>query len=196
MSGTWSNDRVIPKPLLQAASSTAIASAPTPPQAISPRDHPPGLTSLLHSIFPTHHPLLSSSHAIEIVTPPSHTLFGFLTLPSTGTRTAFIHLPQPHSSSSRPEHLSANFSEVLRPHDPARPTPPVGLSTLAEGLDIRESLTALLDLAADSLEAGLLVLILDKAERGERGVRELVHELMYAGGQVIRPGGLEGGLEW
>lgn len=69
-------------------------------------------------------------------------------------------------------------------------------SSIADGLDIRESLTALLDLAADMLEASKLVLILDKRERGEEGVRELVHNLMYAGGVVIRQGGVEGELEW
>jgi hypothetical protein len=40
------------------------------------------------------------------------------------------------------------------------------------------------------------VLILDKRERGEEGVRELVHSLMYAGGQVIKPGGMEEGWVW
>lgn len=67
---------------------------------------------------------------------------------------------------------------------------------MADGLDIRESLTALLDLSADMLEASKMVLILDKKERGEEGVRDLVHSLMYAGGVVLRQGGIEGDWEW
>lgn len=181
----WSNGTHIPKPSLT-----------TTPVSITPRNQPAALTILLSSLFPhNHQAILAACHALEIVTPPSHTLHGFL-IDTSSARTAFIHLPPPHSSSSRPEHLSANFSEVLRPHDPQRLPRPSALSSLADGLDIRESLTALLDLAADSLEASRMVLILDKRERGEEGVRELVHSLMYAGGQVIRPGGIEEGWVW
>jgi hypothetical protein len=61
---------------------------------------------------------------------------------------------------------------------------------------MRDSLTALLDLASDNLEATSLVLVLDKDEREPDRLGELLHSLMYMGGQVVRPGGLEGGWDW
>lgn len=208
MTPSWSNDQdhaqVVPK--VQTHSSIQPVSITIPPAvpastAISPSSitphHPSALVDLIRSAFPQHSTEILGSggcHALEIVTPPSHVLHGFLT-DTSSVRTAFIHLPPPHSSSSRPEHLGANFSEVLRPHDPLR-SAPSRRSSLAEGLDIRESLTALLDLSADSLEAAQMVLILDKCERNDDEMRELVHNLMYAGGQVVKPQGLEQGWVW
>jgi hypothetical protein len=53
-----------------------------------------------------------------------------------------------------------------------------------------------LDLASESLQGKSLILVLDKEEREGEGLGELLHSLMYAGGQVVRPGLLEGGWEW
>jgi len=156
---------------------------------------------LISTLFPYHASQITSrSHLLEIVTPPDHVLEGFiLDQPQCG-RTVFVHLPPPHSSSHRPEILQPHFSEVLRPHDPLHhrqvllPSPPGQATSLA--LDIKESLTALLDLSSDSLEAKNLVLVLDRDDRDHERLEDLLHSLMYAGGQVIAPGRLEGGYEW
>jgi len=152
---------------------------------------------LLASLFPYYTSQLSStSMTLEIVTPPDHVLTGFVCDHPSG-RTVFVHLPPPHASSHRPEKLSGNFSEVLRPHDPSR-SPVHQYSSPLDGLDVRESLTALLDLASDTLEAKSLVLALNKDDRELEGLNELLHSLMYAGGQVLPPGkgALDGGWEW
>jgi hypothetical protein len=158
---------------------------------------------LVSALFPYHASHLTNiSHPLEIVTPPDHVLYGFVVDDPDHGRTAFVHLPPPHTASHRAEELSANFSEVLRPHDPTRlsspkvtsPTSPP--SSMSEALDIRDSLTALLDLAADAIEAKSLLLVLDKHDRGNEGLGELLHSLMYVGGQVVNPGCLEGGWEW
>jgi hypothetical protein len=57
-------------------------------------------------------------------------------------------------------------------------------------------LTALLDLSSDSLEAKSLVLVLDRDDRDQERLEDLLHSLMYAGGQVIAPGRLDGEYEW
>jgi predicted DNA-binding protein (UPF0278 family) len=131
---------------------------------------------------------------LEIVTPPDLVLQGFIV--DAVSRTVYVHLP-PNAAAQRPEALTPNFSDVLRPHDPQRD--PVQLPSSprqGQALDIRESLTALLDLASDSLEAAKLVLVLDKDEREREGLSELLHALMYVGGQVVRPGCLDEGWEW
>lgn len=173
-----------------------IVSAATPPVVRAPPNIP-----LLSSLFPFQATAVAAiSHLLEIVTPPDHVLDGFVLDHPTQGRTVFVHLPPPHASAeSRPERLGANFSEVLRPHDPHRLSSSPG--SAADGqdglaLDIRDSVTALLDLSADSLEAKLLVLVLDKDDRDPQGLSGLLHSLMYAGGQVVRPGALDGGLEW
>lgn len=157
---------------------------------------------LISTVFPFHASQLSSmSHLLEIVTPPDHVLEGFiLDHPSHG-RTVYVHLPPPHSSThGRAEVLQPHFSEVLRPHDPLHhrqvllPSPTGQATSLA--LDIKESLTALLDLSSDSLDAKSLVLVLDRDDRDPERLEDLLHSLMYAGGQVIAPGRLEGGYEW
>ena len=86
---------------------------------------------------------------------------------------------------------------MLRPHDPSR-SPHRQFSSPLDGLDIRESLTALLDLSADQLDAKALVLVLDKDDRELEGLNELLHSLMYVGGHVLPPGkkALDGGWEW
>jgi hypothetical protein len=141
------------------------------------------------------------SHLLEIVTPPDHVLQGFIIDHPTCGRTVFVHLPPPHSSThGRPEVLQPHFSEVLRPHDPLHhrqvllPSPSGQAASLA--LDIKESLTALLDLSSDSLDAKSLMLVLDRDDRDHERLEDLLHSLMYAGGQVIPPGRLEGGYEW
>jgi hypothetical protein len=73
-------------------------------------------------------------------------------------------------------------------------SPPGQATSLA--LDIKESLTALLDLSSDSLEAKNLILVLDRDDRDQERLEDLLHSLMYAGGQVLAPGRLEGGYEW
>ncbi|WWD19866.1 hypothetical protein CI109_104334 [Kwoniella shandongensis] len=176
------------------------------------------IVSLISSIFPHHASIIASfSHTLEILTPPSHLLKGFiLDHPSSG-RTVYIHLTlsQPNPTQpQRPETLSPNFSQVLRPHDPQLLTSPppsvpstigttsrngrAGATNTNYALDVRESLTALLDLASEALEASHLVLVLDRQEReGQEGILgELLHSLMYVGGQVVKPGALEGGWEW
>ena len=151
---------------------------------------------LIVSLFPYHASFIATmSHVLEIVTPPDHVLQGFILDHPGHGRTVYVHLPPPHSASHRPETLSANFSEVLRPYDPTV-SPRSDQPTNLDAFDIRESLTALLDLSSDSLEAKGLVLVLDKDDRGTEGLDELLHSLMYVGGQVVKPGGLEGGWEW
>ena len=156
---------------------------------------------LLSSLFPFQATAVAAiSHLLEIVTPPEHVLDGFVLDHPTYGRTVFVHLPPPHASAERrPERLGANFSEVLRPHDPHRLSSSPGSATDRQdgfALDIRDSVTALLDLSSESLEAKLLVLVLDKDDRDPQGLSGLLHSLMYAGGQVVRPGALDGGLEW
>lgn len=135
---------------------------------------------------------------LEIVTPPSHVLSGFVTDDTTLGRIVFVHLLPSHSSApSPPDPLAPHFSDVLRPHDPSRPHPvssPSSSPTPA-ALDIRESLTALLDLA-DELEAAQLILVLDKDEREPAPLAALMHALMYVGGTPVRPGAPVGEWEW
>lgn len=157
---------------------------------------------LISTVFPYHASQLSvMSHILEIVTPPDHVLQGFILDHPTCGRTVYVHLPPPHSSAhGRPEVLQPHFSEVLRPHDPLHhrqvllPSPTGQATSLA--LDIKESLTALLDLSSDALDAKSLVLVLDRDDRDHERLEDLLHSLMYAGGQVIAPGRLEGGYEW
>lgn len=157
---------------------------------------------LVSTLFPFHaSQMMPKCHLLEIVTPPDHILDGFiLDQPNIG-RTVFVHLPPPHASThGRPEILQPHFSEVLRPHDPLHHrqipqlSPTNQVSSLA--LDIKESLTALLDLSSDSLDAKNLVLVLDRDDRDQERLEDLLHSLMYAGGQVVAPGRLDGGYEW
>ncbi|WWC91932.1 uncharacterized protein L201_006884 [Kwoniella dendrophila CBS 6074] len=167
------------------------------------------IISLIASIFPKHFQSISNlSTTLEIVTPPSNVLKGFI-LDHHVNRTVFIHLLPPSASTNRfqerPEKLSPNFSQVLRPHDPLLSISPCSLSpTLSNsinsinhnisdryGLDIRESLTALLDLSCDALEANNLILILDRNENAQdeqdqEYLRDTLHSLMYTGGQVLK----------
>ncbi|WVQ83636.1 hypothetical protein IAT38_005777 [Cryptococcus sp. DSM 104549] len=181
--------------------------APTPAGGEGKPDH--AVTTLISSVFPQHAPTISLlSSTLEVLTPPSHTLHGFIVdppSPSPSGRTVFIYLPPaPFTQHQRPEALSPNFSQVLRPHDPLLstsppnryPTPTSSSPASSYALDIRESLTALLDLASEALEASNLVLVLDRDEREQEGLGELLHSLMYVGGQVVKPGALEGGWEW
>ncbi|XAO26234.1 hypothetical protein I312_105068 [Cryptococcus bacillisporus CA1280] len=167
--------------------------------------YPNSVTSLIASIFPQHAPTVSLlTHTLEILTPPSHILYGFIVdypPPSSSGRTVFVYLPPGHGTANqRPEALSPNFSQILRPHDPmfsnSPPRDSSPVSNTAYALDIRESLTALLDLAAEALEASHCVLILNRSESEQEALGEMLHSLMYVGGQVIKPGGLEGGWEW
>ncbi len=151
---------------------------------------------LIHAVFPaTASAVSSAAHMLEIVTPPNHVLHGFIADEPTLGRVVFVHLPPTHASApARPEVLTPGFSNVLR-HDgptysaaPPAPTGPVAL-------DIRESLTALLDLA-DEIEGAQLVLVLDKDERAPEPLAELMHALMYVGGTPVRPGAPVGEWEW
>lgn len=166
--------------------------APTPERIADP-------IQLIHDLFPSHaHVITPSSHALEVVTPPGYTTHGFIhDTPSTG-RSVYVHIPSFAllSRASRPETLSGAFSEVLRPNEPVhRSASPDGPDGGAGHLDIKESLTALLDLACDSLEAASLVLVLDKPNE-PGALNGLLHSLMYVGGRLVRPGTLAGGLEW
>ncbi|ORX40469.1 ornithine decarboxylase antizyme-domain-containing protein [Kockovaella imperatae] len=178
-----------------------IQSLPSPQTCPSP---PPRMTThvsiqLVNDLFPRQASQFDTcTHALEIVTPPDHITQGFILDHQLYGRSVYIHLRPPHSASDRPEDLSANFSEVLRPHDPSRMrgTSPDDDLAESQALDIRESLTALLDLASDSLDAKNLILVLDKSDRDLGGLDELLHSLMFVGGQVVRPGLLEGGWDW
>jgi hypothetical protein len=178
---------------------------------------------LIQLVFPRHAAwICETSFPLHIVTPPSHVLDGFVADPrpssapsslvdagpfGTGieSRIALIRLPPPHHTSARPERLNANFSDILRAHDSTRLANSSAFGSAASrlhgALDIKESLTALLDLAGECLEAEHLVLILDKQERGEGEMRALLHSLLYAGGVVLPPtqgqgNGVLGGWEW
>ncbi|ORY31592.1 ornithine decarboxylase antizyme-domain-containing protein [Naematelia encephala] len=181
-------------PLTPESSSSPVHRSASMPSITETRDTP---VPLISALFPYHATMAAQmSHRLEIVTPPDHVLQGFiLDHPECG-RAVYIHLPPPHvSASDRPEYLAPHFSAVLRPHDPKLSTSPEQASSL-QALDIRESLTALLDLASDSLKATSLILVLDQDDRGQEGLGDLLHSLMYVGGQVVKPGMLEGGWEW
>ena len=157
------------------------------------------IVPLISSLFPYHATQVAAlSHILEIVTPPDHVLHGFILDHPTDGRAVYVHLPPLHSSAtSRPEALSPHFFEVLRPHDPLRAAPTAAIRSSANAaLDMRESLTALLDLSAESLEASSLILALDKDDWEPVRLGELLHSLMYVGGQVIKQGALPGGWEW
>ncbi|BEJ15334.1 hypothetical protein CspHIS471_0411010 [Cutaneotrichosporon sp. HIS471] len=151
---------------------------------------------LIHAVFPaTASSVSAASHMLEIVTPPTHVLHGFIADEPTLGRLVFVHLPPTHASApARPEVLAPHFFNVLHSDGPTysdAPAPPTG----PVALDIRESLTALLDLA-DEIEGTQLVLILDKDEREPAPLAELMHALMYVGGTPVRPGAPVGEWEW
>lgn len=167
------------------------------PQSIPDSVRP--IIPLISALFPYHaSQVVARSHLLEIVTPPDHVLHGFILDHPTSGRAVYVHLPPLHSSAtSRPDPLAPHFFEVLRPHDPLRALPAAAVqSSINTALDMRESLTALLDLAADSLEATSLILALDKDDREPDRLDELLHSLMYVGGQVVKQGALPGGWEW
>lgn len=154
---------------------------------------------LISSLFPYHvTQIVAVSHILEIVTPPDHVLQGFILDHPTFGRAVYVHLPPLHSTATaRPDPLAPHFFEVLRPHDPMRTLPAATTNSSMNGaLDMRESLTALLDLAEDSLEATSLILALNKDDREADRLGELLHSLMYVGGQVVKQGALPGGWEW
>lgn len=149
---------------------------------------------LIASVFPTAATAIAEcSYMLEIVVPPAHALQGFVCDSPLG-RIAFVHLPPSPPSSPRADHLAPHFSDVLRPHDPHRPHP-VPQQAPATVTDIRENLTALLDLA-DTLEAEHLMLILDRDERDPALLDELLHALMYVGGAPVSPGQPVGEWQW
>jgi hypothetical protein len=198
-------DRHMPQPMISRPPHHPLTpvSSSSPDSDISTGSYLANTTSipLISTLFPFHASQMTSrSHLLEIVTPPDHVLEGFILDQPHSGRTVFVHLPPPHSSSHRPEILQPHFSEVLRPHDPLHhrqilmSSPPGQAKSLA--LDIKESLTALLDLSSDSLEAKNLILVLDRDDRDQERLEDLLHSLMYAGGQVLAPGRLEGGYEW
>ena len=166
---------------------------PAPLQNSSSR--PPIL--LLDALFTSQQSITSlSAHALEIVTPPDNILQGFIVDQPIHGRAVYIHLQTPRSARDQNRDLPANFSEVLRPHDPSRLSAIEQSTSEAAHLDVRESLTALLDLASDPLDANQLILVLSRDERGNEALDEMLHSLMYVGGQMIRQGLLEGGWEW
>lgn len=154
---------------------------------------------LINSVFPyAASDVAASSYMLEIVTPPDLVLKGFVSDHDSLGRIAFVHLPPTLSggtSPAPPERLAPHFSDVLRPHDPRRAHPRSPSPPPPQGLDIRESLTALLDLA-DALEAAQLVLVLDKDEREPAPLAELMHALMFVGGAAVCPGVPVGDWEW
>ncbi|WVR09643.1 hypothetical protein IAU60_006716 [Kwoniella sp. DSM 27419] len=187
-----------PVSLSSMSSGSRDMSPPGHKSTVTPDKQERQIISLISTIFPSDFTSIAPlSTTLEIVTPPSNVLKGFIH--DHTSRTVYIHLP-PNTSSAqdqRPEHLSPNFSQVLRPHDPLLSTSPPSASRASNyALDIKEFLTALLDLASEALEASYLVLVLDRAEREQEGLGELLHSLMYVGGQVIKPGAMEGGWRW
>lgn len=202
-------DRHMPNPISFQAPPPSIpltpvsSSSPNRTSSSSSHDRPdrPSIP-LISAVFPSDaSQLWSMAHLLEIVTPPDHILQGFILDHPTCGRTVFVHLPPPHSSThGRAEVLQPHFSEVLRPHDPLHHRQILSQSPTGQpaslALDIKESLTALLDLSSDSLDAKNLMLVLDRDDRDHERLEDLLHSLMYAGGQVIPPGRLEGGYEW
>ncbi|KAL1410827.1 hypothetical protein Q8F55_001770 [Vanrija albida] len=196
--------RMPPRPPVSLPSPPGSADAPHSFSAISPASTMSTASScdailpLLSSVFPyAASSVASSSSVLEIVTPPDVVLNGFVSDETSGVgRIVFVHLPPTGASAPQPDYLAPHFSDVLRPHDPRRrhPSPPPQASSGA-ALDIRDSLTALLDLA-DTLEAAELILILDKDERQPEPLAELMHALMYVGGQPVRPGAPVGEWDW
>ncbi|KAL7419444.1 hypothetical protein Q5752_006282 [Cryptotrichosporon argae] len=186
-------------PSLASTSVSSHAPSVEVPHALgAPDNDNAAIVPLISSVFPYHAAhVASAAHMLEIVTPPDHVLRGFVVDSDALGRTAFVHLPPTHASAPlRPERLTPHFSTVLRPHDPAQAHPSHEPQPSGFALDIRDSLTALLDLAADCLDAAHLVLILDKDEREPERLDDLLHALMYVGGQPVRPGAAIGEWEW
>jgi len=194
----------------QASSSGSSSHSDNLPTSESPppKGRSTEIIPLISAVFPYQASSIAQiAHSLEIVTPPDHVLEGFiLDHPSRG-RTVYVHLPPPHQSTKQQDHpLPANFSEVLRPHIPVSSSSSTGergesrhnggVNALPVALDVRDSITALLDLASESLFATNLVLVLDKDDRDPEGLRGLLHALMYVGGGLIKEGAVDGGYEW
>lgn len=185
----------------------AQAALPSPPHSFSALSPASSMSTsastcdtilpLLSSVFPyAASSVAEASEVLQIVTPPDVVLQGFVSDETSGVgRIVFVHLPPTGAAPPQPDYLAPHFSDVLRPHDPRRRHPSPPPQTSGAALDIRESLTALLDLA-DTLEAAELILILDKDERQPEPLAELMHALMYVGGQPVRPGAPVGEWEW
>jgi hypothetical protein len=150
---------------------------------------------LITSIFPyAASSVASAAYMLEIVTPPENVMRGFVADCDSLGRCVLVHLPSSLSAApAAPEPLAPHFSDVLRPHDPRRAHPEAPPQTRT--LDIREALTALLDLA-DTLEASHLLLALDRRECPPALLSELLHSLMFVGGTPVRPGAPVGEWEW
>ncbi|KAL7409888.1 hypothetical protein BDY24DRAFT_191979 [Mrakia frigida] len=88
---------------------------------------------------------------------------------------------------------SVSWSGALldAPQVPGSPTLLVSVP-MAEGVEIREHVEILLDLAFDSLNCSTLVFVLDKSSPD---LRELVHGLLFIGGTIVRPDA-RSGWEW
>lgn len=107
--------------------------------------------------------------------------------PSASASTSIQHPPSSSSS------WSVSGPEL---HDPRSSTHHADDRYQNKDVDIRDHLTSLLDLVMDQLEATEVVLVLDRKERKDDELRELLHALAYVGGTVLKKGSVLGGFEW
>ena len=89
-----------------------------------------------------------------------------------------IHLPP--MGNARPTGQQGRSMRSLGDDDDGDSDPLNGTNT-----DIRDQLTTLLDLAADSLCASRVILVLRRSERDDESLRVLLHSLAYVGGEVL-----------
>lgn len=90
-------------------------------------------------------------------------------------------LPHAKSVSLTAPALGADFEGVVL-ELPGKPKTLYIDGKNAASVSLRESVVALLDLAADNLDCGALVIVL---ERSAPNLGELLHSLMYVGGSVV-----------
>jgi hypothetical protein len=96
-------------------------------------------------------------------------------------RNALSALPYAKSVSISAPGLGASFEGVVL-ELPGKPKTFYVDGKSAAHVNLRESIVALLDLASERLECSALVLVLEKSSSV---LSELLHALMYVGGQVV-----------
>lgn len=111
---------------------------------------------LLAALFPYQATRASAhAHTLEIITPPATVLHGFYIDSESTGRTVYVHLP------------------------------PLPADQLSSGLSVRDSITALLDLA-ETLGGSNMVLVLDRDERDDHTLADLLHSLLYVGLELCK----------
>lgn len=131
-------------------------SAVTCPSSPTSAKPPQPIIPLLAALFPYQATHASArAHSLEIITPPSTILHGFYIDSESTGRTVYVHLP------------------------------PLPADQLSTGLSVRDSITALLDLA-ETLHGSHLVLVLDRDERDDQSLADLLHSLLYVGMEMCK----------